>query len=670
MKLTLDVENTVTKRDGKMHLDPFEPTNRLVMVGCLTDTGREYLYRDNFDGVQALLDEATILIGHNIAYDLMWLWECGFKYDGVVFDTMLAEYIVQRGVKQPLSLEACAIRYDLDTKKQDTLKEYFKKDMGVDEIPPEELSEYLSADLHATQQLSDCLYKKLNTSDYAGLMDSVILTNQVSVVLARIYQRGFSVDINKLEEVRVEFEKEKQETEKRLQLQVIELMGDTSINLNSPEQMSWVIYSRKPKEKTTWLNNFTPYMGKTDLNKKIALNSDIVYRTTAVRCVACYGTGEMRKIKKDGTPYLKQPKCEDCKGSGYYFKPSNKVAGFKFNPPTAKWITANGFSVNKNMLGILQKAAKNSNKLEASQFLTDLQRVSALDTYLSSFVDGIITYVKPDNKLHVRLLQHRTSTGRFSGAEPNMQNMPRGGTFPVKKVFVSRWKGGKILEADFAQLEFRAAAYLSQDEVAINEVATGFDVHAYTSKVISDAGQPTTRQEAKAHTFAPLYGATGYGRSKAEAEYYEHFTEKYQGIKAWHSRLAKEALEKRMITTPSGRQFAFPDVERRRNGSVSHFTQIKNYPVQSFATADIVPLVLIHMDNMLSAQKSCIVNSVHDSVVIDIHPEEVQQVLYVIKQLNTDLRKIIENQFKIDFNVPLLLEAKIGDNWLDTKDVA
>ena len=59
MKLTLDVENTVTKRGGKMHLDPFEPTNRLVMVGCLTDSGKEYLYRDKFDGVQELLDEAT-----------------------------------------------------------------------------------------------------------------------------------------------------------------------------------------------------------------------------------------------------------------------------------------------------------------------------------------------------------------------------------------------------------------------------------------------------------------------------------------------------------------------------------------------------------------------------------------------------------------------------------
>ena len=75
--------------------------------------------------------------------------------------------------------------------------------------------------------------------------------------------------------------------------------------------------------------------------------------------------------------------------------------------------------------------------------------------------EGIQTYTKPDGKLHVRLLQHRTATGRFSGADPNMQNMPRGGTFPVKKVFVSRFDNGQILEADFAQLEFRVAALLS-----------------------------------------------------------------------------------------------------------------------------------------------------------------------------------------------------------------
>ena len=669
MKLTLDVENTVTKRDGKMYLDPFEPDNRLVMVGCLTDTGEEYLYRDNFDGVQALLDKATILIGHNIAYDLMWLWECGFKYDGPVFDTMLAEYVIQRGQKQPLSLEACANRYELDTKKQDTLKEYFKQGVGVDEIPPDELSEYLSADLHATQQLSDVLYGKLLTTD-SKLMECVVLTNRVCVTLAHIYHTGFAVDVSKLEEVRFQFETEKQETEKRLQIQIRNIMGDTPINLNSPEQMSWVIYSRKPHDKTMWANSFTPYMDKVSYNDTVSRNSDILYRTKAVSCRECNGTGQIRKVRKNGLLYTNAHKCLPCSASGYIFQPTQIVAGLKFKAPSAKWVSANGFGVSKTNLDTLQSMAKRSNMADAVNFLTDVKRLSALETYLSSFVEGIKAHVKSDGKLHVRLLQHRTSTGRFSGADPNMQNMPRGGTFPVKKVFVSRWTGGKILEADFAQLEFRAAAYLSQDKVAMDEVSTGFDVHSYTSQVISDAGQPTTRQDAKAHTFAPLYGATGFGRSKAEAEYYEHFTKKYTGIKAWHSRLAKEALETGMITTPSGREFSFPDVQRRRNGTVSFFTQIKNYPVQSFATADIVPIVLIHMENLLSTCKSCIVNSVHDSVVIDIHPDEIQHVLYLIKQLNTSLKTIIENQFNIQFNVPLLLEAKIGDNWLDTKDVS
>ena len=670
MKLTLDVENTVTHRGGKLHLDPFEENNKLVMVGCLTDKGKEYLFRDDFTGVQELLDEATVLIGHNIVHDLLWLWECGFKYDGTVFDTMLGEYILQRGQKEPLSLEACAIRHDLDTKKQDTMKEYFKNHTSVDEIPHEELAEYLSADLKATQQLSDSIYRRLNTIDNASLMETVVFTNQVAITLAKIYQRGFTVDIDALDGVRIQFEQEKQDIEKRLNKQVKELMGDTPINLNSPEQMSWVIYSRKPLDKTLWANNFTPYMDTTDYKQMVATKSTIVYKTKAEQCKTCLGTGHVRKVRKDGTPFARPTKCSVCDSSGYLFIPDRMVVGgLKFNAPNAKWVSANGFSVNKNNLGTLYTIAKQKNMTSAMNFLSDLQRLSALDTYLSSFVEGIQTHIKPDGKLHVRLLQHRTATGRFSGADPNMQNMPRGGTFPVKKVFVSRWKGGKILEADFAQLEFRAAAFLSQDQTAMKEIEDGFDVHSYTARVISDAGEKTSRQEAKAHTFAPLYGATGFGRTQAEAKYYEHFTEKYKGIKSWHTRLASEAMNTGMITTPSGREFAFPDIRRLTNGGVTNFTQIKNYPVQSFATADIVPLILINIENELVNLKSCIVNSVHDSIVIDIHPEEEKQVLFLLHSANQDLLSIINRKFNIDFNVPLLLEAKIGNNWLDTKDI-
>ena len=171
MKLTLDVENTVTKRNGKLHLDPFEPMNTLVMVGMLDDLGNEDLV--TFDHaeqepttegraiVQLKLDEASLLIMHNAAHDLVWLWESGFTYEGEIFDTMLGEYILQRGQKEPLSLEACAERYELDTKKQDTMKEWLKAGKSVRDMNHKELSTYLSADLHATQELYNHIDIKL-----------------------------------------------------------------------------------------------------------------------------------------------------------------------------------------------------------------------------------------------------------------------------------------------------------------------------------------------------------------------------------------------------------------------------------------------------------------------------------------------------------------------------
>ena len=680
MKITLDVENTVTKRDGKMHLDPFEPDNTLVMVGMLTDQGQcltfpfDHADRPNqddyYERVQMMLDEATVLICHNTAHDLLWLWESGFKYDGPVYDTMLAEYVLQRGQKEPLSLEACAERYDLDTKKQDTLKEYFAKGVSTRDIPYNELTEYLIADLEATQQLADRQMLKLNSKEDSGLRGTVDLTNQVAVCLARIYQRGFAVDLGVLDTVRQEFEQERDDLERDLQQHVRTLMGDTPINLNSPEQLSWVVYSRKVTDKQYWGNSIDPYQSDNTFRMLMNELTERLYKTKATQCRECNGSGQIRKVKKDGTPFARSNKCTSCGGAGYHLVAGKELAGLKFKPPGPKWASANGFSTSKQNLETLEKAARVKGMTDAVDFLSKVRRLSAVDTYLSSFVDGIRMHTKQDGKLHVRLTQHMTSTGRFSGRDPNMQNMPRGGTFPVKKVFVSRFAGGKIMEADFAQLEFRAAAYLSQDGVAIEEVSTGFDVHSYTAQVITDAGQPTDRQTAKAHTFAPLYGATGFGRTAAEAEYYTHFTEKYQGIADWHSRLAKEAIATGKITTPSGREFAFPDVVRKPNGRVSYFTQIKNYPVQSFATADIVPIALLHIDKLLDGMQSCVVNTVHDSIVIDVHPDEERRVIDIIQQTNKELPDLITIRWGLVFNVPLELEAKIGPNWLDTKDVS
>jgi len=682
MKLTLDVENTVTRRDGKLHLDPFEKENSLVMVGILTDQGDETIVsfdhaecsspdQESFDLVQMLLDEATVLIAHNAAHDLAWMWESGFKYDGPVFDTMLVEYVIQRGQKQPLSLEACAERYELEVQKQDTLKKYMADGVSIRDIPYNELCDYLAADLHATQQLADKLNLYLNTQEGSGLMDTVLLTNCVCKTLTRIYCNGFKVDRAALEEVTEQFTAEKEQIEAELQRDIKELMGDTPINLNSPEQLSQVIFSRKLKDKKTWPDRFDQFMPIGLFRQTVNAHTSIVFKTKVRQCKDCSGAGRKRVRKKDGSLGKAVRICQTCEGEGVLYDDTRDVAGLKFNAPSAKWVSANGFGCSKGNLEHLEGVARSKQMKRAEAFLLKVRRLSALDSYLSSFCGGIATFTKPDDILHVRLVQQMTSTGRLASREPNLQNMPRGGTFPVKRVFVSRWEGGQIMEADFAQLEFRVAAFLSQDGVAIEEVSTGFDVHSYTAQVITDAGQPTDRQTAKAHTFAPLYGATGFGRSPAEAEYYEHFTQKYKGIANWHARLATEALTTKKVRTPSGREFSFPDVVRKRGGSVSYFTQIKNYPVQSFATADIVPLVLLQLEQALldSGLRSLIVNTVHDSFVLDIHPEEFGQVMRVIKQVSDQMTDRINMAFNIDLNVPMLLEAKAGPNWLETVDV-
>ena len=676
MKLTVDIENTVVKLpSGKTLLDPFTDGNKLVLVCTKRDTGEESSFWFGHSThsthaakklLQDQLDEATILICHNAQHELIWLWETGFTYVGPIFDTMLVEYLFQRAIKEPLSLQAIAERYELANRKLDTLSESLKNGKSVDEIDGDQLEEYCLTDVRVTQELSDRLRKKMFSPEYSPLQHVIELTNNLCVLLAQIYYRGFAVDKTALSEVKEEFKKEQHNIQQELNTQVHSIMGDTPINLASPEQLSAVIYSRKPKDKPTWATNFSKYMKKAEFSNAVSTNSNLVYKTTAIQCRDCFGKGYNIAVKKDGTTGKAKRVCRTCNRTGILYVPSNVVAGLKFSAPSADWITNHGFSTSKSNIEVLENSAKQRGLTAAHSFLSKVRRLSALDTYISSFVEGIETFMKSDGRLHVRLVQHRTATGRLASDSPNLQNMPRGGTFPIKRVFKSRWVDGHIIEADFAQLEFRTAAFLGDDETAKEEINAGFDVHSYTAEVITKYGQATTRQEAKAHTFAPLFGATGFGRTAAEAAYYKQFTQKYYGIAGWHTELANEVMSTGMVTTLTGRQFKFPDVQRKSNGAITHFTAVKNYPVQSIST-DVVQLTLLSVEKILTREKlkSMIVNSVHDSIVIDVYPNEESIVLACIAQAEQQLRTSFLHSFEVDFTVPLVIECKIGKNWME-----
>ena len=213
MRRVLDVENSITLRDGKIYNDPYEEANTLTEVGVLClDTGDKKLLpfdhkeatesdKNNACVLQRMLDTTTLLIGHNLQYDLSWLWCSGFKYDGEIYDTMLAEYLLMRGQKQPLSLEQCALRRGLKYQKDDTLKTYYKKGYNTNEIPLDELSHYLELDLLTTGELYNVTARDYNTPASASLRPIRGVTFRTCKVLTRMSIAGIRVDRHTLQHV-------------------------------------------------------------------------------------------------------------------------------------------------------------------------------------------------------------------------------------------------------------------------------------------------------------------------------------------------------------------------------------------------------------------------------------------------------------------------------------
>ena len=165
--LTLDVETTHKDKlgGGTTALPHFG--NRLVSVGWKwllnQDVNYQFFYHKdsdyNYDAnvaqkIQNDLDEADVLVGQNIKFDITWLRACGFKYDGHLYDTMVAEYLRAKARKWSLSLESLAKRYNVKQKEVDLIAPYLKDKKTFYDIPAEIVEEYGKADVIATEQVA------------------------------------------------------------------------------------------------------------------------------------------------------------------------------------------------------------------------------------------------------------------------------------------------------------------------------------------------------------------------------------------------------------------------------------------------------------------------------------------------------------------------------------
>lgn len=256
-----------------------------------------------------------------------------------------------------------------------------------------------------------------------------------------------------------------------------------------------------------------------------------------------------------------------------------------------------------------------------------------------------------------------------------MQNIPR----EYKRLFWSGDDDYLLGEADAAQLEFRVAADLSHDPVATEMLCTDGDVHTDTAKVFVDWNKnnpddphpdfidkdyKSGRQLAKARTFAPLFG--GQGQHQAEKEYSKFFREKYHVINETQRGWAIEVLNTGKLVTRYGMQFFWPGTKASRSGYIDNTTSIFNFPIQGFATGEIIPIALVcfwHRSKDLDLQ---IINTIHDSVVSRVHKDCVEEYKKLSVQCFTyDVFKFLREVYSYDFVTPLGAGVKVSRNWGD-----
>lgn len=292
-------------------------------------------------------------------------------------------------------------------------------------------------------------------------------------------------------------------------------------------------------------------------------------------------------------------------------------------------------------------------------FLSAYREWKALDTAVTKYLRKFGECCAQNNgRLYGVFNQCNTRTHRLSSSglvfKIQFQNLDR----KYKPFFRARQEGWLVGEIDGTQLEFRVAIHMGLDSVGLSNIRTkGFDVHRLTADTLG-----VDRQSAKAFTFKPLYGGTG--GTPQQVEYYKLFKETYRGVAETQRRWVLKCLNDKEFRTEYGLRFFFPTTVLKASGWITNTTNIYNYPVQGLATAEIIPIALVCAWHRMANIKSFLVNTVHDSIIAELSPDEIGIWHEIAKQcFITDTYEVLRKLYGISLTIPLGVGVMVGSHW-------
>lgn len=360
-----------------------------------------------------------------------------------------------------------------------------------------------------------------------------------------------------------------------------------------------------------------------------------------------------------------------------------KLSGIKFNINSTQQLSEVLFNrllisgkIRKTPKGKLSTRATELEKLrEIHPIIPLILEYRELQKLKTTYIDPFPKLIdSKDNRLHTTFIQTGAVTGRLASKNPNLQNIPikteLGQEF--RKVFIAE-KGYELISLDYSQLELRIVAHIAKDKKMIDAFKKGVDIHTETAAEVFDVPlekvSPEMRRKSKALNFGIIYGMgqQGFARSagikQTEAKkFIEKYFDEFKNVAEYMTDMRNEAHDKGFIKTLFGRRRQLSEIYSSIPELIRQAERMAiNFPIQGTA-ADLTKMAMIKIHNHLiknyKKEEVKMLVQVHDEIVLEAKEN-------LAEKIAKESKEIMEKIFKLD--VPLIAEAKIGNNWKEMK---
>ena len=262
-------------------------------------------------------------------------------------------------------------------------------------------------------------------------------------------------------------------------------------------------------------------------------------------------------------------------------------------------------------------------------------------------------------RIHPDINQIGARTGRFAFSNPNLQQVPKLGSF--RKLFIAE-EGYQLITADYSQIELRILAEITNDKNMIEAFQSGRDFHQATAELIAkELGTEPNRALGKGCNFAVVYGSTAKSRAAATGmpvstwqTIYKAFFSTYSALEPWYKEAFSSLITKGYTKTISGRKRWFPELNSTNSHKYRNIS--RNTPIQGSAL-DIMKLALVYIDKALENYDAKLVHTIHDEVVVEVIDNQKE----IVKQV-AQKEMIRAGEYFLK-QVPVVIDVTGGDYW-------